>query len=302
MSQKHPILVAVDERGRTDNAVEAALHLTLALGAPIQVVHALGLPPANQVDSKTALDLAAMLGDLTQMRGNSIAERLQPLFSNYGLRVSDLLSVLRGATGEEVIGLASESDARLLVLGPHKATLLLDMGSTARSLLSASPCDVWVQNTPWRRIEHILVPIDLSEHSLAALRSALSLAKRLGAKLTCMHAWYAPELYAGVMGEFPVSGGRLSFDEARVAAESAFQGALAEVDFMGVEVTSRFVEAPTVEAILQVQHEVDLIAMGSHGRTGLAAAVLGNTTYAVLTHAECPVWAIRHPEGGYMLS
>lgn len=302
MVQRNPILVAVDGRRRTDNAVDAALHLALGLGAPIQVVHALGLPRGTDVDSRTAFDLVAMLGEFIQSRGDAIAERLQPLFSGYGLRVSDLLSVHRGAVGEEVIGMAIQSQARLLVLGPHKTALLLDMGSTARSLLSASPCDVWVQSAPWRKIEHILVPLDLSDHSLAALSSALSLAKRFKARVTCLHAWYAPDLFAGVMGEFPFSSGRLSFEEARAAAECAFKKCLADVDFMGVEWSSRFVEAPTVEAILQAQEEVDLIAMGSHGRTGLAAAVLGNTTYSVLSRADCPVWAIRHPERGYLLS
>ena len=63
-----------------------------------------------------------------------------------------------------------------------------------------------------------------------------------------------------------------------------------------MEWTSRFAEGRSVPTILESQDSIDLIVMGSHGRTGLNAAVLGNTAYSVLRKAEVPVLAIRRPE------
>jgi nucleotide-binding universal stress UspA family protein len=51
-----------------------------------------------------------------------------------------------------------------------------------------------------------------------------------------------------------------------------------------------------VTAILEKQGGVDLIAMGTHGRTGISAAVLGNVAYGVLKAADVPVLAIRHAQ------
>ena len=66
-------------------------------------------------------------------------------------------------------------------------------------LLGHAPCPLWLQITPPKPIERVLVPVDLSDHSLAALRTATSLAKRLNARVTALHCFTVNEYaYVGV--------------------------------------------------------------------------------------------------------
>lgn len=298
MKQHQTILVAIDELDRTNVAVDAGLAISDALHAPLELVHSMGLPTDAELDAHSALQLATLRGELIERRRASIEARLQPFFTAYGRNAGAQLHVRLGKASMEVLDQAKESKARLLVLGPHQRAGVLDWGSTARALLAASPCNVWTQPTPWRPVKRILVPLDLSDHSIASLRVAIQLALELGAELTCMHAWYPAEVFAGIMGDYPMSQSGISIEEGRKAAEQALHESLENVDFRGVPWRAEFCEDRAVEAILERQSDVDLIAMGSHGRTGLALAILGNTAYSVLTKAACPVLAIRRPEEG----
>jgi nucleotide-binding universal stress UspA family protein len=52
------------------------------------------------------------------------------------------------------------------------------------------------------------------------------------------------------------------------------------------------------EVIVEAAREldVDLVAMGTHGRTGLRHLLLGSNAERVIEHAPCPVLTVRHPE------
>jgi nucleotide-binding universal stress UspA family protein len=52
---------------------------------------------------------------------------------------------------------------------------------------------------------------------------------------------------------------------------------------------------------LELENAFDLIAMGSHGRTGLSAALLGNVAYAIVKDASKPVLVVRHPDRKFLL-
>ena len=90
-------------------------------------------------------------------------------------------------------------------------------------------------------------------------------------------------------------------EEERKASEERFRRILGDFDWMGVEHEFSFFEGSPADVILEHQDDFDLIAMGSHGRTGLSAVVLGNVAYAVLKQAEKPVLAIRHPKRAWLL-
>lgn len=291
-----PILVALDSRASCREALLAGVQLAKARSAPLRLVHALGLPRTTDVDSASAVAMAAQLGAWLGARRAALLAQFGSVLSEHGVDMDEVLDVRAGSVAREVCHLASELGAQVLVLGPHERDAPFDLGSTARAVLGAAPCDVWFQGVPWRDVSRILVPIDLSDHSLAALKVATALAGSLGASLRVLHAWYPDELYAGVLEDH--GAGSLPLDSYRQAASQALDRELAEFDFGGIEWDSTFVDARSVKAILDAQEGCDLIAMGSHGRTGLVGALMGNTAYSVLCKAERPVLAIRHPEHG----
>jgi len=95
---------------------------------------------------------------------------------------------------------------------------------------------------------------------------------------------------------YPVTGPTYVLDEAKAAAEKAYSEAMAAIEWGGIPNEHTFVEGDAIEQILAAQEGIDLIALGTHGRTGLSRVVLGNVAYGVLRAADVPVLAMRHPE------
>lgn len=139
----------------------------------------------------------------------------------------------------------------------------------------------------------ILVPLDGSEPSEAGVELAVKLAAESGSEVLFCHivdaAQAASRLYPGVDPSFVRNAGR-DVGQAMVGeAESRATRA-------GVRNSGVVVEGLRLDAILDLakQHEVDLIVMGSHGRSGIARAFLGSTTEGILRHTPVPVLVAAH--------
>ena len=148
-----------------------------------------------------------------------------------------------------------------------------------------------------RAIRSILVPIDFSGGAEAAIALARSLAEPLGARIELLHVWEGEEWKMPPM-EFAVDG-----DAPRLLAEAAahglaLQGAaawLAEAGTRGLRFRARFETGRPAETIARVAKERghDLIVMGTHGRTGLARAVLGSVAESVVRISNVPVLTVH---------
>jgi nucleotide-binding universal stress UspA family protein len=127
-------------------------------------------------------------------------------------------------------------------------------------------------------IRNILVATDFSRCSDGAVRTALALARHFGARLHVLHV-------VGSVAERPTALDRL--------------GAFAEAHIEGVPFTAAVAVGRTApEIVRRAESEpVDLIVVGTHGRTGLAHAVMGSVAEAVVRTAPCQVLTIRLREG-----
>ncbi|MEO1574591.1 MAG: universal stress protein [Pseudomonadota bacterium] len=153
------------------------------------------------------------------------------------------------------------------------------------------------------QITHILVPTDGSELSLEAARYARMLANATNARVSLLTVLdedaVIPGAWAGIGGDVPGFGG------ASVKAVRAEMESLAQREQL--DKTAALLgdlDAPTFKAlrwghaattICGYAEEIgaDLIVMGSHGRTGLKAALLGSVSLGVLSRAERPVLIVR---------
>ena len=146
--------------------------------------------------------------------------------------------------------------------------------------------------------KHILVPTDGSDLSLKAARTAVELAKGLGARITALHAIapYQLPLADGVYAYVDA----FSPEEYERGSKQRAAGILAvvqaEAKAAGVECTPLVVTtgAPW-DGIVKAAASAgcDLIVMASHGRKGLAGLLLGSETHKVLTHSKLPVMVSR---------
>jgi nucleotide-binding universal stress UspA family protein len=144
--------------------------------------------------------------------------------------------------------------------------------------------------------KHILVPTDGSELAKAALRKAVQFAKSIGAQLTQV---IVDEPFAVIAVDDPLVylHTQEQYQEAtrkRAAEVLKFGEEYAQSE--GVRINSVHVYDPVIYlGIITTakEHRCDLIFMASHGRRGIAALVLGSTTYKVLTHTTLPVLVWR---------
>jgi len=160
-------------------------------------------------------------------------------------------------------------------------------------------------------VQNILVPIDYSGDSQGALQWGASLAEKYGAKLLLLHV--IPKAVEEVFRE----GGAFvsstsSFHEVRAPGAQSFRRHPIIIDLVDkahtelhdfadkhlkdiVPVQVKVAVGRPAEEILRVAREekVDLIVMGTHGRTGLRHLLLGSVAEAVTRHAPCPVFTVR---------
>jgi universal stress protein A len=143
--------------------------------------------------------------------------------------------------------------------------------------------------------QRILVPIDFSEHSLAALQAAGNLAHQIGATLTLLYVQPPNLIMQGDVGPFVVPPVVLPVDpEQRRSLIKELEAAATKVP-EGVVVTTRMEDGHPWPTICEVAKEAqsDLIVIASHGYTGLKRMLLGSTAEQVVRHACCPVLVVK---------
>jgi nucleotide-binding universal stress UspA family protein len=139
-------------------------------------------------------------------------------------------------------------------------------------------------------IKRILVPSDFSDASDAALGYAAGFARGLTAQLYLLHV--PGRTGENLEADFPIgefattTRGRV---EAVVGSDTAAQ--------LRPEYAVR-IGTPAEEIIRYAgDRDIDLIVMGTHGRSGVAHALVGSVTEKVIRAASCPVVVVRRPKG-----
>ena len=141
---------------------------------------------------------------------------------------------------------------------------------------------------------HILIPTDGSELSRRAVQHGLALAKAVGAKVTALTVEGSFDVYTVPASRVYEMSGAFAEHAARAKAhaEKILNGVAEAARLAGVVCeTVQIEEDHPYEAIIETanQRGCDLIVMASHGRSGIAAIVLGSVTTKVLTHTKIPV-------------
>jgi universal stress protein A len=140
--------------------------------------------------------------------------------------------------------------------------------------------------------QHYLVPIDFSEHAERALQYAIELAQKMSARITLLHVIHTMPLGVTEMGaSLPYS--YLQEMEADIAqAMDAYLRQVQEAKLQGEVKTVHGV--PFQEIVEHAKAaKIDLIIMGTHGRTGLRHVLLGSVAEKVVRLAPCSVLVTR---------
>jgi len=146
-----------------------------------------------------------------------------------------------------------------------------------------------------RAYRRILVPIDFSDSSRHALSYALDFASKLGpARLLLVHAYYVPpEIEAFAPDRVPGYLGQLS-EQAAKDLEKLL------TELQDAQVTAEYLAEPGapdhVITKLAREHDIDLIVLSTHGRSGFSRLALGSVAERVVQTAPCPVITLKGPK------
>ncbi len=142
--------------------------------------------------------------------------------------------------------------------------------------------------------QRFLVPVDFSEDANQAVEYAIDLARTLGARVTLLHVIQLLPFGSGDMS-VTVPGTYIQDLEAEIT--SRMQAFLERITAAGLEGGIVVVHGVPFQEILETakNQQVDLILMGTHGRTGLQYVLLGSVAEKVVRLAPCPVLVVRQP-------
>jgi nucleotide-binding universal stress UspA family protein len=136
----------------------------------------------------------------------------------------------------------------------------------------------------------IVVGVDGSPQSKAALAWAVSQAARTGAVIQTVTAYYW----------FPMPIEDIDYKGlATGVAEEAIRDVVSGAE--PVKIFTRVVEGNAARALLEAAAGADLLVVGSRGRSGFTEALLGSVAQHCIHHATCPVVVIRGPEARRVL-
>jgi len=137
----------------------------------------------------------------------------------------------------------------------------------------------------------IVVGVDGSVSSKAALRWAVRQAELTGSRVEAVIAWQYPVMIGG-FGYGPVSAMSLNFDE--IAAKTLSDCVAEVVDpATRAPISTAVIEGHPAQVLLRAAKGAELLVVGSRGHGGFASALLGSVSQQCAHHASCPLIIVR---------
>jgi nucleotide-binding universal stress UspA family protein len=274
------ILLATDLSARCDRAVARASQLAAEWDATLFVLHVLEKEPPPNLPS----------WQKPQARAKDVAARIAEDFSDT-LPVEVIIEA--GSPAKAALKKCAELDCGLIVTGiaSEESFGTAVLGSTVDRIVRASPAPVLVVKSPVRKpYSDLVVATDFSEPSRFSLESALHNFPE--AKVTLFHAYRVP------FAEF------LDGESTREEFHRLAQGELAEfLEKSGLPPETRarlncVIEYGAPDTLLGSyieHHPVDLVVLGTHGRSGLSGLLLGSVAEGLLQLLPLDVLVVRPP-------
>ena len=276
-------LVATDLSARSDRALARAAALAEEHDAHLTVVHVVDedlLESAAEAQENAAR--TAIMAHIDSLTG--------------GGKLDFSVNVVLGRAHAGIVEIAGQSGTDLIVLGMHRENVFEDMfrGTTVERIIRAGSVPVLlVRDRVAGSYQRIMVAVDFSLHSRRAVEFATKFAPQ--AEIDLVHAYHVP--FKG----FIYGGG--TDREVREQHERQLQKMIDEE--MALFLADRGRETARLKAVVLEgsPHEVihqqvdrlqpDLLVVGTHGRTGVAHAVLGSVAEGLLNAPPCDVLAIK---------
>lgn len=271
LSKLDKLLLATDRSSFSEGAVREAISFAKKCSSRLYVMSILETNPQYETIGADVYDKeeAEALKYLESVKARALQEGLP-----------SCEAVLH--YGEEpyriIVDEAAEKKVDMIIIGRRGRSGLMKvlMGRVAAKVIGHAPCKVLVVPRA-ARIEYrnILVATDGSEHSIAAASEAIGIAKRCGSHIIALSTTHSER----------------ELEEAKANVKKVFEMAQNE----GITAETMTPVGKSHDIILETAggRGVDLIVMGTYGKTGMRRLLMGSSTERVVGHAGCAVLVVK---------
>jgi nucleotide-binding universal stress UspA family protein len=292
------IVVGTDFSETAGVALERACELAALHGARVVIVHALTdalIPFAAPSPVMLPPDVRARVRTISREKLDVMTNAVREL----GLDADSLLMI--GPPGPEVIQASGEVKADLVVLGTRGLSGFkhLLLGSTAEYVVRKSVCPVLTIHPGNRnslsRIRTVIIPTQLEEDPTPAADTIIRLLcqKAESAHLILVYSDHLPAYLSPFVSDLGMA--HIGFAEIEPELRERLKPLADKLVGRGFTVETVVTEGDPATVITELADDrsADLVAMHTHGRTGLPHLILRSVAERVVQHASCPVVTLK---------
>lgn len=284
-------------------AIEYARHFAQQSNGVIYLLHVV---PTDELHLLRKVYHAEGGGADTVKAEQVSREQLQELAQTHltGVRY-EIMTRLNSDPAAGILEAEKEIAPDLVVMATHGRTGLahLVLGSVAEKVARESRCPVFSTHrgdslAEVKPFQHILVSVDIGEHSAKTFECARHIAEYSGGTVYPLHIVPTDETELLLRDVYQArEGNHVNVDVAKKVASEKLE-ALAREHFSGVRYhTELRVSGDPATTILEIERTVraDLLIMATHGLHGIFHLLLGSLTEKMMRESSCPVLSLRQP-------
>jgi len=285
------ILLATDGSESSEGAVKEAIYLAKSCVARLSVIYVLETNPEFETEGLKFVEKMEL----------AAREHLELIRKEAAAQNVEVEAIVRRTDQpyKAIVEEAAKIKSDVIVMGRRGRTGLekMLMGSVAAKVIGYAPCKVLVvPRFASISCKNILIATDGSKYSVAAATEAIGIAKRCKSNLIIVTVVHTEALSS----MSPDTGYTQSQQEViekqeLQKAERNISGVKELAEKEGIHAEGIISEGRPYETIAKtaLDKNVDLIVVGSHGRTGISRFLMGSVTERVIGHAESAVLVVK---------
>lgn len=275
------ILVATDLSPSSEELIQNGIDLAKKFKAKVILLYVLKLKIDDEKIQQFLLSAA-----------RNELQRIREGINNKGVECAEPI-IAKGESYVEIAKEAKINDVNLIFMGSgNMENSSHKLGSITEKVIQKSEIPVWVMKKGSQlKVNKILCPVDFSDSSSRALKNAIIVTKKFKAELTVLNVYESEHPYdhwdLHYLGDFNYLETAIEIEKEK--NQKRFKDYLKKFKFRGVKWDSKLVNGfPNVEILNLIKEEsIDLLIMGSKGKSGLTKIFMGSVTEKVSREVPC---------------
>lgn len=276
------ILVPIDVNTDYNEQVNSALQMARAYSSAVVLMYII-----------PDLELNNQIKSIVEQSVSESLKTISKVFESNDIKVQERI-ITYGNIVKAIVDKANSPGVNLVLIGEN----LENKGSKYRlsvkseQIIRASEVPVYVtSHTKKSDVTHILCPVDFSEPSKRALYNAVSMARKFNASLIILNVFEAINYISSRIQVDLKEENALRLKNAHKDMEAFIE----DFDLKDVDYKVEIKSGNAYEAILHTieNEQVDLLIMGTNGRTGLNRFIMGNITEKVIREMPCSFMTVK---------